>query len=96
MTFFEHIVEQYPADLRKTKYEYWARLKRANEDFRSNNSPRVVNGLTDFNAEKRAFEQWMLDQWGLEVVVEQDGYSPYYKIEDEKKYLLFVMKYGTP
>ena len=94
MNIFEHIVEQYPADLRKTKYEYWARLKRANEDFRSNKPPRVMNGYTDFMAEKRAFEQWMLDQWGLEVVVEQDGYSPYYTVIDEKKYLLFLMKYG--
>jgi hypothetical protein len=92
-SFFEHIVEQYPADLRKTKYEYWSRLKRANEDFRDNRPPCVMNGYTDFMAEKRAFEQWMFDQWGLEVVVEQDGYSPYYTVKDEQKYLLFCMKY---
>ena len=92
-TFFEHVVEQYPPELKRQKYEYWRMLARANEDFRSNSPPRVVNDLKDFNAEKRAFEQWMLDQWGLEVVVEQDGYSPYYTVVDEHKYLLFCVKY---
>lgn len=93
-TFFEHVVEQYPAELKKKKYEYWRMLARANEDFRASHVPRVVNGLSDFLAEKAAFERWMLDQWGLEVVVEQDGYSPYYTVRDEQKYLLFCIKYA--
>ena len=93
-TFFEHIVEQYPAEMKRLKFEYWRRLKRANEDFRARHTPRMVNGYTDFLAEKRAFSQWMLNQWGLEVVVEQDGYSPYYTVKDEQKYLLFQLKYA--
>ena len=93
-TFFEHVLEQYPPELKRQKYEYWTRLKQANEDFRASHTPRVVNGYTDFLAEKRAFEQWMLDQWGLEVVVEQDGYSPYYRVIDERKNLLFELKYS--
>jgi hypothetical protein len=93
-TFFEHVVEQYPPELKRQKYEYWTRLKRANEDFRARYVPRVDNVYTDFLAEKRAFEQWMLDQWGLDVVVEQDGYSPYYTVRDEQKYLLFVLRYS--
>jgi hypothetical protein len=96
-TFFEHVVEQYPPELRQQKYQYWRMLRAANEDFRVQHVPRVVNGYTDFLAEKRAFEQWMLAQWGLEVVVDQDGYSPYYRVVDQQKYLLFELKYaGSP
>lgn len=93
-TFFEHVVEQYPPALRRQKYKFWARLRRANEDFRVQHVPRVVNGLSDFLAEKAAFEQWMREHWGLDVVVEQDGYSPYYTVVDEQKYLMFELKYS--
>ena len=100
-TIFEHVVDQYPQSLREKKYQYWRMLRAANdwadaanEDFRASHVPRVVNGLSDFLAEKAAFERWMLDQWGLEVVVEQDGYSPYYTVRDEQKYLLFCLKYA--
>lgn len=93
-TIFEHVVDQYPQSLREKKYQYWRMLRAANEDFRASHVPRVVNGLSDFLVEKAAFERWMLDQWGLEVVVEQDGYSPYYTVRDEQKYLLFCLKYA--
>jgi hypothetical protein len=93
-TIFQHVVDQYPQSLREKKYQYWRMLRAANEDFRAVHVPRVVNGYTDFLAEKAAFEQWMLDQWGLEICVEQDGYSPYYTVRDEQKYLLFCIKYA--
>jgi hypothetical protein len=88
MTLFEHIVEQYPPALKKKKYEYWTMLKRANEDYRLHNS------YGTFQEEKEKFEKWMKDQWGMIVEVEADGYTPYYTVLDEQKYLLFVIKYG--
>ena len=93
-TIFEHVVDQYPQSLREKKYHYRRMLRAANEYADGSHVPRVVNGLSDFLAEKAAFERWMLDQWGLEVVVEQDGYSPYYTVRDEQKYLLFCLKYA--
>ena len=96
-TFFEHVVEQYPPELKKRKYQYLRQIAQANADFRAQHVPRVVNGYSDFLAEKRAFEQWMREQWGLEVVVDQDGYGPYYTVVDEQKHLLFELKYaGSP
>ena len=88
MNYFEHVAEQYPPDLRERKYEYWARLKRANEDYRQNNKH------NSFQEEKEQFERWMAEQWGLNIQIEADGYSPYYTVKDEKKYLLFVLKYA--
>jgi hypothetical protein len=93
-SIFQHVVDQYPQSLREKKYQYWRMLRRANEDFRARHVPREINGYSDFLAEKQAFEQWMLEQWGLEVVVEQSGYSPYYTVRDEQRYLLFVLRYS--
>lgn len=88
MTLFEHIVDQYPPKLKKKKYEYWRMLKQANEDYRLNNQHNT------FQEEKEQFEKWMRNHWGIIVEVEADGYTPYYTVLDEKKYLLFVIKYG--
>jgi hypothetical protein len=87
-TFFEHVVDQYPPEIRKEKYEYWAMLKQANEEYRQHNEHE------SFEDEKICFEQWMKDRWGVIVGIESDGYSPYYTVEDENKYLLFCIKYA--
>ena len=93
-TFFEHVVEQYPPELKKKKYRYWRQMAQANADFRESRPPCRVNGIKDFSDELRAFEQWMREQWGLDVSMGQDGPSPYYTVVDEQKYLLFELKYA--
>jgi len=87
-TLFEHIADQYPPELRRKKYQYWAMLKRANEEYRQDNHH------PSFSEEKAGFEQWMRDQWGVAVAVEENGYTPYYTVVDQRKYLLFEIKYG--
>jgi hypothetical protein len=90
-TIFQHMVDQYPRALRENKYRYWLMLRRANEDFRSTQgSPGQPH-----DQEKREFQQWMLDQWGLEICVEIDGYSPYFRVVDQRKYLLFELRYAS-
>lgn len=84
---FSHIADQYPPEIRRQKYEYWVKLKRANEEYRQNNHH------DSFQEEKAQFEQWMLDQWGIDVQVEDNGYTPYYTVADPNKYLLFLLKY---
>lgn len=88
-TLFEHVVEQYPPEIRMNKYTYWSRLRSANADYRATHSNK------DTEEEKLAFQKWMLDQWGLRVGIELEGYSPYFEILDEKKYMLFLLKYAT-
>ena len=89
-TIFQHVVDQYPQSLRERKYQYWRMLRSANEDFRS----RQDSPAQPHDQEKREFQQWMLDRWGLEICVEIDGYSPYYTVVDQRKYLLFELKYA--
>ena len=93
-TFFEHVVEQYPPEFKKKKHEYWCQIALANADFRENRPPCRVNGIKDFSDELRAFEQWMREQWGLDMTIGQDGPSPYYIVVDEQKFLLFCLKYA--
>jgi hypothetical protein len=88
MKFFEHVAEQYPPELKKKKYEYWNKLRDANADFRRDNH------FDDHKDELLKFQQWMLDQWGMRIGTESQGYSPYFEIVDERKYLLFELKYA--
>jgi hypothetical protein len=82
--FFSHVVEQYPQDLRRSKYEYWQKLRTANHDYARESGDPSPEG----------FQHWMRDRWGLTVEMIDGGWSPYYNIVDEKKYLLFKIKYG--
>jgi hypothetical protein len=88
-TFFEHVADQYPLEIRKKKYEYWAMLKRANEEYRQNNKHDSIED------EKACFKLWMEEQWGVRVDIESDGYSPYYTVKNKNKYLLFEIKYAS-
>lgn len=84
-TFFEHVVDQYPPDIRKKKYEYWQKLRWANLDYSKETGDATPEG----------FCKWMLDRWGIEVGHESAGYSPWHRIVDEKKHLLFELKYAS-
>jgi len=87
MNIFEHIVEQYPPEVKKKKYEYWMKLRNANADYRRQHQH------DNIKEEQEGFQQWMRDQWGLEVGLESQGYTPYFQVLDERKYLLFELKY---
>lgn len=84
-TFFEHVVDQYPPDIRKKKYEYWQKLRTAKADYDKEADAPTTQG----------FCEWMLNRWGVEVGYESAGFSPWHKIVDEKKHMLFEIKYGS-
>jgi hypothetical protein len=87
---FPHIADQYPPEIRRQKYQYWQRLIQANKDYRDQHD----HGK-DSEGEKAGFEQWMRDQWGLEIGMASEGITPYYIVVDQNKYLLFLLKYDT-
>lgn len=67
-------------DDRETRYQYWAALKRAKEFYS--------------NLTVGEFIDTMNSKYGLEVFAEQNGYITGNKqILDEKKYLMFLMKF---
>jgi hypothetical protein len=76
--------------LRNKRDQYWAMLRRAREDFKKIVSPKK------YGPDPYAFSHYLQDIYGIRP--ELDGYSNYtgdYTILDEKKYLLFLLKYGS-
>lgn len=84
-SFFEHVVSQYPPDIRTRKYKYWDKLRIAQSEYSKTTGDETPEG----------FCKWMQERWGIKVGTEAGGYSPWFDITDENKYLLFTMKYGS-
>jgi hypothetical protein len=67
---------------KKKRNDYWRRLRLAMSDFK-------YKDVKDYN-----FKNWMLVQWGLEIELDENGsYTSNYFVIDDKKYMLFMLKY---
>ena len=60
---------------------WWELLQRAELDYRATGLP------------KADFQFWLTDNWGLKIYYDYDGILPNHDVVDEKKYLLFKLKY---
>lgn len=87
-SLFEHVVEQYPDNLRREKYQYWSRLKRAYTDFER--SPEYPGKQPD----QEGFVDWLEDKYGLRIELSQGMWTPYYTVTDSRKFLLFSLAYS--
>jgi hypothetical protein len=75
------------AEDRKKRDQYWRMLRSARHDF---------VGTGNSNTDPYAFSHYLQQNYGLRP--ELDAYSNYsneYTVIDEKKYLLFLLKYGS-
>ena len=61
---------------------WWELLQRAELDYRATGLP------------KADFQFWLTDNWGLKIYYDYDGILPNHDVVDEKKYLLFKLKYA--
>jgi len=82
-SFVEHVYDQYPPKLRMEKYEFWRILKRCHNDY---NNLRSTDSIEDFS-------KYMNDQYGIQIEIVDGNIGPYYNIKDEKKYMLFLLKF---
>jgi hypothetical protein len=62
--------------------QWWELLQRAELDYRATGLP------------KAEFQFWLTDNWGLKIYYDYDGILPNHDVVDEKKYLLFKLKYA--
>ena len=70
-------------DSRRARNNYWSVLMRLSSLYKSAGSP------------GDDFESWVRDQFGFEIL--RDGWDMYtaeYKVVDDRKFLLFRLKYG--
>ena len=71
------------------KYRYWSMLRGAYQDYYlAQEGPKIRLPM------QQNFISWMLEQWGIKVHTDPLGYTEYFDIADEHKYLLFELKYA--
>jgi hypothetical protein len=68
---------------RKNRWNYWEALKKVRKEYMSQNK--------EFDAYD--FEDYLLGQYGLRMNIVNGNITDGYEIVDEKKYLIFLLKF---
>ena len=70
-------------DKRKNRWNYWEALKKVRKEYMLQNK--------EFDAYD--FEDYLLGQYGLKMNIVNGNITDGYEIVDEKKYLIFLLKF---
>jgi hypothetical protein len=70
-------------DFRKRRWDYWAALKLVRKEYMEQNR--------EFDAYD--FEDYLVGQYGLKMNIVGGNITDGYEIVDEKKYLIFLLKF---
>ena len=70
-------------DRRKNRWNYWEALKKVRKEYMSQNK--------EFDAYD--FEDYLTGQYGLKMNIVDGNITDGYEIVDEKKYLIFLLKF---
>lgn len=70
-------------DFRKRRWDYWAALKLVRKEYMEQNR--------EFDAYD--FEDFLVGQYGLKMNIVNGNITDGYEIVDEKKYLIFLLKF---
>ena len=68
---------------RKKRWDYWAALKVVRKEYMSQNK--------EFDAYD--FEDYLVGQYGLKMNIVNGNITDGYEVVDEKKYLIFLLKF---
>ena len=68
---------------RKTRWDYWAALKLVRKEYMEQNR--------EFDAYD--FEDYLVGKYGVKMNIVNGNITDGYKIVDEKKYLIFLLKF---
>ena len=68
---------------RRNRWNYWEALKKVRKEYMAQNS--------EFDAYD--FEDYLLGQYGLKMNIVNGNITDGYEIVDEKKYLIFLLKF---
>ena len=70
-------------DFRKRRWDYWAALKLVRKEY--------MEQYTEFDAYD--FEDYLEGKYGVKMNIVNGNITDGYKIVDEKKYLIFLLKF---
>jgi hypothetical protein len=83
---------EWTEQLKKTKrYRYWAMLRSAKDEFMRVTDQESIGYITD----PSAFYHYLKQNYGLQVETVDSKVTDDCAIIDEKKYLLFLIKFGS-
>lgn len=71
-------------EFRRNRVNYWLSLKNARKEFMEDR-----NGAWD----EFLFKTWLLEKYGLELNLMGGNITDSYKIHDEKKHLVYILKF---
>jgi hypothetical protein len=73
---------------RAKRNQYWQMLRRANADYRK-------QGFADERIGDDAYVYYLKQKYGIEIELIDGKITSNYIIRDEKKYTIFLLKYGS-
>jgi hypothetical protein len=76
---------------KKQRDRYWAMLYRARQDFLA----MIEHTSLNYNTDSNVFFLHLKQAYGLQVETVDGKITSEYAVVDEKKYLLFLMKFGS-
>ena len=86
MTQGEHTMQDWDREKKSRRFEHWHRLRLAKQDYYG-----IYDRLTETTPE---FYQHLKKQYGIKLDFDSSGsITDTYQILDEKKYMLFILKY---
>jgi len=74
-------------DFRKKRWDYWAALKQIRQEYMAD--LKALDGQFD----AYDFEDYIEANYGIKMNIVDGNITDGYKIMDEKKYLIFLLKY---
>jgi hypothetical protein len=74
----------------RKRNEYWLMLKRARNEYYD-----LVSGVPDVGMRENDFYYYMQHNYGVKVNLVDGKIDSSYQITDEKKHMLFIMKYSS-
>lgn len=72
-------------DFRKKRWDYWAALKIVRKEYMQKTNSEQFDAYE--------FEDYILEQYGLQMSLVSGNITDNYKIIDEKKYIVFLLKF---
>lgn len=76
---------------RKTRDRYWAMLYESRKEFRMLSEQARI----EYDVPSSAFFRYLKENYGLQVETVDGLITSDYSVVDEKKYLMFLMKFGS-
>lgn len=74
-------------EIRRRRFDYWKTLKNLRTEY-------LENHRIEDATEPRLFLAWVEEKYGLRPKMFENHITDDYDIVDEKKYMIYVLKYG--